>query len=74
MDKEENMILYKSVEVSQLSDGWEYSDDNVEVGGLNDFFNVDFDAYFVKIINNRYVGAVGVNADAKTFLLMNEKS
>ena len=72
-NKGENMGAYKSIEISQLDGGWEYTDDNIEIGSLNDFFNVDFTAYFVKLIDNRYVGVVGVNENTDTFLLMEEK-
>jgi hypothetical protein len=69
-DKGENMKKYNSVEISKLDKDWEYTDDNVEVGSLNEFFNVDFTAYFVKLVNNRYVGVVGVDENTNAFLLM----
>lgn len=37
--------------------------DALEISCLNEFFNVDFEWFFIALDDNRYVGVVGVDKD-----------
>ena len=65
------MGKYNSIEIGNLDNNWEYTRDQIEIDGLNDFFRCNFESYFVKVdVDNKYVGAVGMNEKGNTFLVL----
>ena len=51
----------------------EHTIDTLEISCLNEFFEVDFESFFIKLDDNRYVGVIGVDKDNNTFRVLQEE-
>jgi hypothetical protein len=47
-----------------------YTQDNIEVGCINDFFNVNFESFFVRLDNSKYVEVVGIDKDNNSYRVL----
>jgi len=48
----------------------EYTNDQIEIDCLNNFFYTNFESFWVGLIDNCYMKVIGIDADGKEVKLM----